>query len=69
MGCPGGDINFLDLVGLIWTTRTLQERNGESLTLNSDFVTEVNIFMEPSDCDEISLCKILYFVRGMGLLA
>jgi hypothetical protein len=26
-------------------------------------------FMEPSDYDEIPLCKILYFVRGMGLLA
>jgi len=25
--------------------------------------------MEPSDYDEIPLCKILYFVRGMGLLA
>jgi hypothetical protein len=25
-------------------------------------------FMEPSDYDEISLCKILYFVRGIGLL-
>jgi len=26
-------------------------------------------FMEPSDRDTIPLCKILYFVRGMGLLA
>jgi hypothetical protein len=26
-------------------------------------------FMEPSDYDEISLCKIPYFVRGTGLLA
>jgi hypothetical protein len=25
-------------------------------------------FMEPSDYDEILLCKTLYFVRGMGLL-
>jgi hypothetical protein len=25
-------------------------------------------FMKPSDCDEIKLCKILYFVRDMGLL-
>jgi hypothetical protein len=25
--------------------------------------------MEPSNYDEIPLCKILYFVRGMGLLA
>jgi hypothetical protein len=23
-----------------------------------------NIFMEPSDYDEIPLCKVLYFVRG-----
>jgi hypothetical protein len=28
-----------------------------------------NMFMEPSDYYEIPLCKILYFVRGMGLLA
>jgi hypothetical protein len=28
-----------------------------------------NISMEPSDSDEIPLCKILYFVRGMGKLA
>jgi hypothetical protein len=28
-----------------------------------------NIFMEPSDYDEIPLCKIMYFVRGTGLLA
>jgi hypothetical protein len=28
-----------------------------------------NIFMEPSNYDEILLCKILYFVRGTGLLA
>jgi hypothetical protein len=26
-------------------------------------------FMEPSDYDDILLCKILYFVRGTGLLA
>jgi hypothetical protein len=26
-------------------------------------------FMEPSDYDEIPLCKIMYFVRGAGLLA
>jgi hypothetical protein len=26
-------------------------------------------FMEPSDYDKIPLCKILYFVRGKGLLA
>jgi hypothetical protein len=39
------------------------------LELNSDFVTYVNIFMEPSNCDGILLCNILYFVRGMGLLA
>jgi hypothetical protein len=26
-------------------------------------------FMEQSDFEEIPLCKILYFVRGMGLLA
>jgi hypothetical protein len=26
-------------------------------------------FMEPSDYDEIPLCKVLYFVRSMGLLA
>jgi hypothetical protein len=25
-------------------------------------------FMNPSNCDEIPLCKILYFVRGTGLL-
>jgi hypothetical protein len=23
-----------------------------------------HIFMEPRDCDEITLCKILFFVRG-----
>jgi hypothetical protein len=28
-----------------------------------------NVFMEPSYYDEIPLCKVLYFVRGMGLLA
>jgi hypothetical protein len=26
-------------------------------------------FMEPSDYDEILLCKVLYFVKDMGLLA
>jgi len=26
-------------------------------------------FKNPSDYDEIPLCKILYFVRGTGLLA
>jgi hypothetical protein len=26
-------------------------------------------FVERSDCNEIPLCKILYFVNGMGLLA
>jgi hypothetical protein len=26
-------------------------------------------FMEPNDYEEIPLCKILYFVKGMGLLA
>jgi hypothetical protein len=26
-------------------------------------------FTEPNNYDEIPLCKILYFVRGMGLLA
>jgi hypothetical protein len=25
--------------------------------------------VEQRDCDEIKLCKILYFVRGMGLLS
>jgi hypothetical protein len=25
-------------------------------------------FLEPCDYDEILLCKILYFARGMGLL-
>jgi hypothetical protein len=39
------------------------------LYLNSDFVTYENISVEPSDYDEIPLCKILYFVRGTGLLA
>jgi hypothetical protein len=29
----------------------------------------MNILMEPNDYDEILLCKTLYFVRGMGLLA
>jgi hypothetical protein len=27
------------------------------------------IFMEARDYDEIPLCKMLYFVRGAGLLA
>jgi hypothetical protein len=36
------------------------------LQLNSDFVAYVNIFMEPSDYDDIPLCKELYCVRGMG---
>jgi hypothetical protein len=35
--------------------------------LNSDLVAYINIFMEPSDCDEVLLCEI-YFVRGMVLL-
>jgi hypothetical protein len=37
--------------------------------MNSDFIIKVNIFMEPSDYDEIPLHKILYFVRDMGQLA
>jgi hypothetical protein len=41
----------------------------QSLWLNSNFITYINIFMEPSNYDEIPLRKILYFVRGMGLLA
>jgi hypothetical protein len=55
------------LVGLIWTTRNLQEKC-KRLYLNSNFTDKVNILKEPSDHDEIPLCKILYFVRGMGLL-
>jgi hypothetical protein len=27
------------------------------LQLNSDIVAQVNSFMQPSDCDEIQLCK------------
>jgi hypothetical protein len=32
-------------------------------------MAQVNIYMEPSDCDEIPLCKIRYFVIGTALLA
>jgi hypothetical protein len=28
-----------------------------------------NILVEPSDCDKSPLRKILYFVRGVGLVA
>jgi hypothetical protein len=48
-------------------------RNGHTHALwmwcfsNSDFVAYVNSFMEPSDYDDVPLCKILYFVRDMGL--
>jgi predicted GTPase len=27
-----------------------------------------NIFMESSGCGDISLCNVLYFVRGTGLV-
>jgi hypothetical protein len=34
----------------------------------SKFCCLDNICMELSDYDEITLCKVLYFVRGTGLL-
>jgi hypothetical protein len=39
------------------------------LLMSSDFVAYLDIFMESSAHNEIPFCKILYFVRGMGLLA
>jgi hypothetical protein len=33
------------------------------------FFAYLNIFMERSNYDEIPLYEILYFVRGMGLMA
>jgi hypothetical protein len=45
------------------------EKNGEGLSCIQNLVEWVNIFMEPSDYNEILLGKILYFVRGMTLLA
>jgi hypothetical protein len=44
-------------------------KNVEGFQMNSTFVAYRNMFMEPSDYDEIALYKILYFVIGMGLLA
>jgi hypothetical protein len=45
------------------------EKQWRTLQLNLSFVAWVNIFMGPSDHDEIPLCKMLYFGRGTGLLA
>jgi hypothetical protein len=39
------------------------------LSPNSYFVAWENIFIDPSDYNEIPLCKMLYFVGGTGLLA
>jgi hypothetical protein len=53
-------------VGLTWTTRKLHKKWRR---LNFDLVIYVNIFTQRSDYDGILLCKILYFARGMVLLA
>jgi hypothetical protein len=37
--------------------------------VNSNFIALVKMFMEPSDCDEIPLYKMLYFVVGTEILA
>jgi hypothetical protein len=55
-------------VGLIWITRNLMEKIAKAL-VEFKFHCLDNIFMEPSECDEILLCKVLYFVRGMAVLA
>jgi hypothetical protein len=39
------------------------------LQLNSDFVAQVNIFVEPSNCNEIPLRKMLCSLRGTAVLA
>jgi hypothetical protein len=43
-------------------------KNGEGLS-SIKFRCLANIFMESCDYDEIPLRKILYFVKGMVLLA
>jgi hypothetical protein len=35
----------------------------------TELVTWLNTFMKPNNYDDIPLYKILYFVRGTGLLA
>jgi hypothetical protein len=64
----GGDVNAPILVGLIWNSRNVQRKMTKALA-EFRFFAYLNIFMEPSNYDEIPLYKILYFVRGMGLMA
>jgi hypothetical protein len=60
--------NSLVLVGLLWTTINLQEKMTKALA-EFKFRRLGKHFMEPSDYDKMPLCMILYFVRGIGLLA
>jgi hypothetical protein len=60
--------NSLVLVRLIWTTRNAHGRMVKALA-EFKFRRLGEHFCERSDYEEILLCKILYFIRGAGLLA
>jgi hypothetical protein len=60
--------NYPVLVGLIWTTRNVQEEMAKALA-EFKFRHLGKHFYGTKRLCEIPLCKILYFVRCTGLLA
>jgi hypothetical protein len=70
MGGGGCDASDCLIPLFLWTNmdhKKFTAKNGEALA-EFKFCHLGNIFMESSDDGKISLCKILYFVRGTGLL-
>jgi hypothetical protein len=56
--------------GAIWQQKKVSHILCECVALH-EFIFRLlgKLFMEQSDYDDIQLCKILYLVRGTGLLA